>query len=218
MFLAVYSTSLFSLNIIRSTLARISRRRPSYLHHNYATQYLCQYLFDSFSQAQIDKINAKEQAEKDAINRSTLDEETKQKRITEAEKKYSKERSAVQRRIAIANKAQAIFGATVAMFQGIAQTLTLGPAGVALMPLIKGLGLLNIAAIASTPLPSLAVGTDYVRSDGMAMLHRGEAVVPADVVGGGFSRGGSMELHSVIRGNDIHLINEQNKARAYRMK
>lgn len=175
-------------------------------------------LFDSFSQAQIDKINAKEQAEKDAINKSTLDEETKQKRITEAEKRYSKERAAVQRRIAIANKAQAIFGATVAMFQGLAQTLTLGPAGVALLPLIKGLGLLNIAAIAATPLPSLAIGTDYVRSDGMAMLHRGEAVVPADVVGGGFSRGGSMELHSIIRGNDIHLINEQNKARAYRMK
>ncbi|MBK6563772.1 MAG: hypothetical protein IPG18_00925 [Saprospiraceae bacterium] len=64
--------------------------------------------------------------------------------------------------------------------------MTLGPAGLPLIPLLKGLGLAQIAAIASAPLPSLAIGTDYVKSDGLAQLHKGEAVVPADVVNGGF--------------------------------
>jgi hypothetical protein len=38
-------------------------------------------------------------------------------------------------------------------------------------------------------LPSLAIGTDYVKKDGMAILHKGEKVVPADVVKGGYTRG-----------------------------
>jgi TP901 family phage tail tape measure protein len=175
-------------------------------------------LFNAFSQQQIENINAKEQREIEAINNSGLNEEEKQKRIVEAEKRAEKERKAIQRRIAISNKAQALFSATVEMFKSLTKTVgELGPAGLALLPFMKALGLANIAAIAATPLPSLAVGTDYVRSDGLAMLHRGEAVVPADVAGGGFSRS-KMELHSVIRGNDIHLINEQNKMREYRMK
>jgi hypothetical protein len=174
--------------------------------------------FNDFTQAQIDKIDAKEQKEIESIKNSGLNEEEKQKRISEVEKKAEKERRAAQRRLAISNKLQSIFSATVSMFQGIASALALGPAGLPLIPFITGLGLAQIAAIAATPLPSLAIGTDYVRSDGLAELHRGEAVVPASVVGGGFTGGGRMELHSVIRGNDIHLINEQNKQRAYRMK
>ena len=35
--------------------------------------------------------------------------------------------------------------------------------------------------------PSLAIGTNLVQSDGIAQLHRGEAVVPAQVAGGGFT-------------------------------
>jgi hypothetical protein len=41
------------------------------------------------------------------------------------------------------------------------------------------------SALSVTP-PSLAVGTDLVKSDGLAMLHRGEAIVPAKVAQGGF--------------------------------
>lgn len=39
---------------------------------------------------------------------------------------------------------------------------------------------------AGIPTPSLKVGTNLVKSDGLAMLHRNEAVVPAEVVKGGF--------------------------------
>lgn len=36
-------------------------------------------------------------------------------------------------------------------------------------------------------IPALRVGTDYVNEEGMAYLHKGESVVPADVVKGGFT-------------------------------
>lgn len=48
---------------------------------------------------------------------------------------------------------------------------------------------------AAKTVSSLAVGTNLVKSDGMAMLHQGEAVVPADVVKGGFNMsGGSVPI------------------------
>lgn len=46
-------------------------------------------------------------------------------------------------------------------------------------------------------IPRLAIGTDYVARDGLAYLHQGEAVVPADVASGGFSGGG--EVVDVLR-------------------
>ncbi|MBK8371240.1 MAG: hypothetical protein IPL20_07745 [Saprospiraceae bacterium] len=176
--------------------------------------------FTDFANSQIAKIDAKEKREIEAINNSTLNEELKNKKISEVEAKYDKERKRVQRKQAIANKLTGIFNATVSMFEGIAKALTLGPAGLPLIPLLKGLGLAQIAAIASAPLPSLAIGTDYVKSDGLAQLHKGEAVVPADVVGGGFSRGNNkdMQLYSYISGNDLFLITERNKALAYRIR
>lgn len=173
-------------------------------------------LFNTFTNQQLENIDAREKREIDSINNSAYSQEEKEKRITAAEKKYDTERKKIQRQQAIAAKLTGIFQATVAMFQGVAQALALGPAGVALVPIMKALGIANIAAIAAAPLPSLAVGTDYVKSDGMAYLHRGEAVVPADVVGGGFSR--NMQLFSVIRGNDIYMINERNQALAQRLK
>jgi hypothetical protein len=42
-------------------------------------------------------------------------------------------------------------------------------------------------AIMASVAPSLAIGTNMVQSDGLAMLHKGEAVVPAKVVEGGFN-------------------------------
>lgn len=170
-------------------------------------------LFDN----QIANIDARQQKEIEAINNSALNEEQKAKRISEAEKKYDKERRAIQRKQAIANKASSIFSATVSMFQGIASALALGPVGLPLLPLIKALGLANIAAIAAAPIPALAIGTDYVKNDGMAYLHKGEAVVPADVAGGGFSRQNG-QLYSVVRGNDLWLISERNKALAQRLR
>ena len=97
------------------------------------------------------------------------------------------------------------------------QLVALGTAKLALDKLFKsspfgaiaaGIGLIALSgvvrAIASKGIPSLAIGTNYVQRDGLANIHKGEAIVPAKVVSGGFSGGGMH--HSVIRGQDIHLV------------
>lgn len=68
--------------------------------------------------------------------------------------------------------------------------------------------------------PSLAIGTDYVHSDGLAQLHKGEAIVPAKVVGGGFSGsgGGRQELYGKLSGIDMLLSNKYAYATINRLK
>jgi hypothetical protein len=78
--------------------------------------------------------------------------------------------------------------------------------------IIAGVGLIAVASIVkgiiSKGVPSLAIGTDYVKQDGLAMLHKGEAVVPADVAGGGFSRGGGTQIYGRLSGIDLLLSNQ----------
>ena len=47
--------------------------------------------------------------------------------------------------------------------------------------------------------PSLNVGTDFVKEDGLAYLHAGEKVVPADVVSGGYTGGDNSETNELLR-------------------
>lgn len=47
--------------------------------------------------------------------------------------------------------------------------------------------------------PSLSVGTDLVKEEGLAYLHAGEKVVPADVVGGGYTRENNEETNELLR-------------------
>jgi hypothetical protein len=86
-----------------------------------------------------------------------------------------------------------------------------GPVGAA-AAIAAGTALIAISSAIQSNLgknlPSLAIGTDYVRQDGLAMLHKGEAVVPADVVGGGFSRGGATQVYGRLSGIDLLLSNE----------
>jgi phage-related minor tail protein len=62
-------------------------------------------------------------------------------------------------------------------------------------------GIPNIPNVRLPRVPSLDVGTDRVKADGLAMLHKGESVVPADVVGGGYSNDNAMmkELIKALR-------------------
>jgi tape measure domain-containing protein len=78
--------------------------------------------------------------------------------------------------------------------------------------IIAGVGLIAVATIVkgiiSKGVPSLAIGTDYVKQDGLAILHKGEAVVPADVVGGGFKGGGGTQIYGRLSGIDLLLSNQ----------
>jgi hypothetical protein len=86
-----------------------------------------------------------------------------------------------------------------------------GPVGAA-AAIAAGTALIAISSAVQSNLaknlPSLAIGTDYVKQDGLAMLHKGEAVVPADVAGGGFSRGGMVNVSGRIQGTDILLVSD----------
>jgi hypothetical protein len=48
----------------------------------------------------------------------------------------------------------------------------------------------SIGQVSLPRVPSLAIGTNEVLSDGLANIHKGEAIVPANVVKGGFKANG----------------------------
>jgi urease gamma subunit len=86
-----------------------------------------------------------------------------------------------------------------------------GPVGAA-AAIIAGTALVAASAALSSSLqkklPSLAIGTDRVKSDGMAYLHKGEAVVPASVVEGGFTGGANgTQVYGRLSGIDLLLSN-----------
>jgi len=181
--------------------------------------------FNTITSGQEQAISNKEAKEIAAANKSIGTEEQKNARITAIEKKYQDQRAKLQRKQAIANKITGIFNATVSMFAGVGKAIELGPAGLPLIPLIKGLGLANIAAIAATPLPSLAIGTNRVLTDGIAQIHKGEAIVPAKVVEGGFvnkvaqqAQRLAVEVYGSLRGNDLVLATQYSQNEISRLR
>jgi hypothetical protein len=103
------------------------------------------------------------------------------------------------------------------------QMIAIGAAGLALKKTFTNPAAAIIAGIAMVAIggaiknkfakgiPSLDIGTRRVQSDGLALIHKGEEIKPARVVGGGnYDRNtGSGRSVSVIRGNDLYLIGEQ---------
>lgn len=102
------------------------------------------------------------------------------------------------------------------------QIIAVGVAGLALKKVFAnpfaaiaaGTALVILSTIASNSLkkgPSLAIGTDYVKSDGFAQIHKGEAIVPAKVVEGGFKGNGvsnsNIKIYGTLSGQDIILSN-----------
>lgn len=80
--------------------------------------------------------------------------------------------------------------AGLALKQGLINPIAAIVAGIALVAI--GGAIKNLLSKGPS-VPQLAIGTNLVRSDGIAHLHRGEQVVPAQVASGGFT-GGKIEL------------------------
>lgn len=80
-------------------------------------------------------------------------------------------------------------------------------------------GLPEIPKVSIPRIPSLDVGTDMVMNDGLAMIHKGEKIVPADVAGGGYSGDGKNNIHikAIFRMNDqdfpaiVEMITEEQR-------
>jgi hypothetical protein len=152
--------------------------------------------------ASTQKLDNYYQNQKDNIERSVMSEEQKAEAIKRLDNEVLKEKRKIARKEAILQKAQAMYGAILSGAQAVLSALKFGPiyAGV-----VGALAAAQIAQIAATKLPSLAIGTDLVKQDGMAYLHKNEAVVPADVAKGGFTRGGNNEIYGKLSGIDLIL-------------
>lgn len=141
--------------------------------------------------------------DKKLIEQTVKNEDEKAKRIAIIDNRLAEEKKKIARKQAIQNKLAAIFDASIATARAIAQSLP----NVALSIIAGSLGAAQIAAIAATPLPSLSIGTNRVNRSGLAEIHRGEAIVPADVVQGGFTGGGNFveNLMATIEGHVIRV-------------
>lgn len=105
-----------------------------------------------------------------------------------SEKEYDKEKRNLQRKQARADKANAIFSATINTATAVTQALTqIGRGGLVLAAIAAASGAAQIAAIAKTPIPKFRKGTRMV-GDGfelgedrtLAYLNKGERVITAD--------------------------------------
>lgn len=165
--------------------------------------------FGAFFDMQEAKIDQFEEKEKERIANSIMGEEAKEAALANLNEKVLKKRKALARKQAALDKASALFSATIAGANAVLQAMAVPLIGPVLAKITAGLVAAQLAFIAATPLPSLAIGTDLVKSDGLAMIHKGEAIVPADVAKGGFNGSGGMaQVSGRIQGTDIILVSD----------
>jgi hypothetical protein len=116
-----------------------------------------------------------------------LEESKRQGAISE--ERYQEKLRKIKRKAAEEDKKYQIFAATMGVAQAIIAALstTPAPARAAAVALASIVGAANLARIAATPIPkfktgTLNVGGGNVDADGgmHAIIHRGEAVIPAD--------------------------------------
>lgn len=165
----------------------------------------------SYFTLQEQNLDAFEEKEKQRIQNSLLGEQQKAEALDKLNEDVLKKRKILARKQAAIDKAQAIFSAVIAGANAVVQALSVPIIGPVLAKVVAGLVAAQIGFISAQPLPSLNVGTDLVKKDGLAMIHKGEAIVPANVVKGGFTGGGG-QLTGRLSGIDI-LISARNSER-----
>ena len=70
---------------------------------------------------------------------------------------------------------------------------------IGLMNKIPGVNInFSVGNLSLPRVPSLAIGTNEVLSDGLANIHKGEAIVPANVVKGGFNASGGIGGQDIV--------------------
>lgn len=97
------------------------------------------------------------------------------------EQEADEEKAKLQREQAERERSLRIFTTTLDMLSAIVKYLADpgGWAGVGLSAMAATTGALQIAAIRQEALPSFAVGANYVPDDMLAMIHKGETILPA---------------------------------------
>lgn len=153
------------------------------------------------------------QREKALIDQSQMSEEDKAKKTADLEEKYNKKKKALQLKQAKAEKTMAIFQAVVGVATAVAQNI----GNPVLAAIIGALGAVQIATIASTPLPALAEGglaygpTTAIVGDNLGAKSDPEVIAPLSKLSGIMQGAGAQKIivEGEIRGEDIYLINKR---------
>ena len=173
-----------------------------------------QEVYDNWYNTQLAKIEqtASNEEEKNALIEQ-LDEDAAIKK-TDMDNRIDEQEKALRRKQAKRDKDSALMGAIMNTAQAVTKALTLGiPLGPIMATFVGGLGIAQIAAIRSTPLPKLAEGglafgpTLAMVGDNPGASANPEVIAPLDklrnIIGNH-----KQELYSKIRGNDIFLAND----------
>ena len=153
------------------------------------------------------------QKEKALIDQSQMSEEDKAKKTAALEEKIAKKKKLLQLKQAKAEKTMAIFQAVVGVATAVAQNI----GNPVLAAIIGALGAVQIATIASTPLPALAEGglaygpTTAIVGDNLGAKSDPEVIAPLSKLSGIMQGAGAQKIivEGEIRGEDIYLINKR---------
>lgn len=186
---------------------------------------------DNEFEAKRQALDAYYERESELIESSVSNDALKNSRKVQLETEVAQKRKQIARQEAQAQRNLNIFEATINTANAVTKALTAGPiAGPILAAVIGGLGLAQIAAIASAPLPALAGGAlvtgpsfvqvgeypgaaqnpEFISPVDKAQKYIREAVQQA---GGG----GAQELYSFVSGDDIVLVSDRANYRKQRL-
>ena len=116
-----------------------------------------------------------QKAEQNAASQLANDNLTAEQR-KKIEKDLAEERTKIQRRAAVVNKAQSLFNIAIDTAAGIVKYGS-NPITAPLIPFIIGLGLAQAAVVAATPIPQFAKGTDSAPGGGAIVGEKGSELM-----------------------------------------
>jgi hypothetical protein len=163
--------------------------------------------------------------EKDAIDNSTMSEKEKSAALTKIGKEEQKERKKLLREQAKDQKDVALVQAIIAAALGIVTSLAQGGIlGIAMAAIVGVLGAIEVAEIASQPLPSLAEG-GLAFAPTMAMVGDNpnasmdpEVIAPFSKLRSLIQGTQDVNLHGVLKGADIYLSSERGGVQVQRIR
>jgi TP901 family phage tail tape measure protein len=137
--------------------------------------------FAGYLNAKQKKLDQWYENERKRIEQSTMTNEQREAALENLEETYTNKKRELVRKQAILDKAQNMAAAIMNVATGITKAYAAGPIiGLTLGSLIAALGAAQIAIIARTPLPMEVGG--MTKSEGLAMLHPNEVVMPIEKV------------------------------------
>jgi hypothetical protein len=183
---------------------------------------------ESIIQNNADRIQAEDEyyeRQKQLIEGSMLNEEQKQARMSVLDKQHEKKRKELMLKQAKDQKTAAIIQAVIAGALAVVQALSAGPVtGIILAGVVGALAAVQIAMIASQPLPALAEGglamapTMAVVGDNPNAGVDPEVIAPLSKLKNYMKGVNEVVVRGVLRGADIFLSSELGQVQVQRVR